>query len=198
MLTLDNILDAQLLAESGGNANAESWKGAKGAYQFMPATWAVYGKGMNINNANDSRIAASHYMTDLYNKYGNWEQALAAYNGGDGGARYIANHPNAKQDKSKSINSYANQTVGYVNKVMAIAKKKAGLTNTESSETLPTEQTGGASESLDSSNPFETGLKSVTSGVTEAGGIVVEKFLDVGLVIAGAAIVVLIIIKKVG
>jgi len=77
------------IVESALNPNAESRSGAVGLWQFMPATGSSL--GLKINRDVDERKdphkstkAAYKYLNKQYKRYGNWELALAAYNGGPG------------------------------------------------------------------------------------------------------------------
>ena len=77
------------IIESALNPNAESQVGAKGLWQFMPATGRMY--GLTINDYVDERcdpvkstIAGLSYLKDLYAKYGDWKLAIASYNCGPG------------------------------------------------------------------------------------------------------------------
>jgi len=77
------------IIESALNPNAESQVGAKGLWQFMPATGRLY--GLTIDDYVDERcdpvkstIAGLSYLKDLYAKYGDWKLSLAAYNCGPG------------------------------------------------------------------------------------------------------------------
>ena len=74
----------QMMAESGGNPNAVSPKGAKGLMQFMPAT----AKGYGLQNPNDpaqSVDAWARMTADLVKQTGgNPAHVLAAYNWGIG------------------------------------------------------------------------------------------------------------------
>jgi len=121
MVSLADVLDAVEHQESGGNRNAVSNVGARGNFQFMPATWKQYGKGKSITDPVASRDAAARYLTDLYNKHGSLPLALAAYNGGDGGANFLKRNPELMHnpDRKAPRNQWRNQTADYVNQIMS-------------------------------------------------------------------------------
>lgn len=78
-----NFLLAQIGAESKGNPNAVSPKGATGVSQFMPKTAAQY--GVDVNSASSSIDGQAHYMSDLLQQFGgDYTKAAAAYNWGQG------------------------------------------------------------------------------------------------------------------
>ncbi len=77
------------LVESGFNPNAYSWARAMGLWQFISSTGRLYNLKRNwwIDERKDpvkSTHAACRFLKDLYEKFGNWELAMAAYNGGPG------------------------------------------------------------------------------------------------------------------
>jgi soluble lytic murein transglycosylase-like protein len=59
--------------------------GAKGIAQFMPATAVQY--GVDPLDPFAAIDGAGRYLRDLYRQFGNWTEALAAYNWGPGNVR---------------------------------------------------------------------------------------------------------------
>lgn len=77
------------LIESGYNPKAYSWARASGLWQFISSTGRMYQLNRNwwIDERRDpvkATDAACRFLKDLYDKFGHWELAMAAYNGGPG------------------------------------------------------------------------------------------------------------------
>jgi membrane-bound lytic murein transglycosylase D len=77
------------LVESGYNPHAYSWARAMGLWQFIASTGKLYGLQRNwwVDERKDpvkSTKAAAVFLKELYDTFGSWELAMAAYNGGPG------------------------------------------------------------------------------------------------------------------
>lgn len=66
--------------ESGWNPRARSHKGATGLAQLMPGTAALL--GVDMNDPRQNLEGGARYLRMMYDRFGNWRLALAAYNAG--------------------------------------------------------------------------------------------------------------------
>ena len=113
------------LIESGFNPNAYSPAKAAGYWQFIASTAKRY--GLQINWWRDERrdpvkstVAAANYLKDLYEIFGSWNLAMAAYNAGEG--KIIRALKRTKADDYWSLlptNQIKRETKDYVPKFIA-------------------------------------------------------------------------------
>lgn len=75
--------------ESTWKPTAMSWAAASGLWQFIPGTGSRFGLRRTAyiderNSFDEATRASARYLKFLFNRYGNWELAMAAYNCGEG------------------------------------------------------------------------------------------------------------------
>jgi len=81
--------------------------GEIGVFQLMPATAA--GLGVDPTDVNQNIQGGISLLSQLYNQFGNWSQALAAYNAGPGAV--------TSGKIPVSTNSYVNSVLGLASKL---------------------------------------------------------------------------------
>jgi len=122
-----NLFKSVIAAESGGNPNAVSSKGAKGLAQLMPGTARDPGfgvEGVRDESPKENVRVGRDYLNALIKKYGNIDYALAAYNMGPGNTdKWIAR--GAKPEELPA------ETRAYIPKV------KAGMAQIEAKTPMP-------------------------------------------------------------
>ncbi len=113
------------IVESALNPTAISRAGAGGLWQFMVATGKQY--GLDVNSYQDERFdaykstdAACKYLRFLYDTFGDWQLALAAYNSGPGNVNKAIRRAGGAKD-FWSIKPYLpKETQGYVPAFIAV------------------------------------------------------------------------------
>ena len=88
----ETLIFAVIRTESGFDSGAVSHAGAVGLMQIMPDTFAWLTNEMLFDHLDEGLLYdpetnikyGTYYLSRLYDRYGDWELALAAYNGGQG------------------------------------------------------------------------------------------------------------------
>ncbi|MBP7567656.1 MAG: transglycosylase SLT domain-containing protein, partial [Burkholderiaceae bacterium] len=112
--------------ESAFNPQAVSSAKAAGMWQFMPATGTYFDLKQNVfrDDRRDvlaSTRAALDYLQKLYNMFGEWDLALAAYNWGEGSvSRAIARNKKLGLGTSYVELNMPAETRNYVPKLQAV------------------------------------------------------------------------------
>ncbi len=122
--SLDNYnipLEVKYLAivESALKPRAKSRVGATGLWQFMFATGKMY--GLNVSSYVDERSdpiksteAASKYLSKLYEIFGDWDLALAAYNSGPGNVSKAIRRSGGYENYWNIRHNLPRETAGYL------------------------------------------------------------------------------------
>ena len=105
--------------ESALNPQAHSPAGAAGLWQFMPSTGRLY--GLEVNSLVDERMdpiksteAACLFLKSLYNTFGDWNLAIAAYNCGPGNVNKAIHRADGKRDFWSIYPFLPRETRGYL------------------------------------------------------------------------------------
>jgi soluble lytic murein transglycosylase-like protein len=113
------LIDAVIRTESGYRPGARSRAGAMGLMQLMPGT----AREVGVSDAFDARqnvMGGAKYLRKLYDRFGNYRLAVAAYNAGPGNVQ-----------KYKGIPPFA-ETRAYVRTVMSrFGKSRLGGVESE-------------------------------------------------------------------
>jgi len=114
------------MIESAYNPSAYSRMRAAGIWQFIPSTGKRYGLQQNwwYDGRRDVRAAtqaALDYLQNLYNQFGDWELALAAYNWGEGGVQRAVERNRAKGKPTDYFSlKMPRETRNYLPKLQAV------------------------------------------------------------------------------
>jgi hypothetical protein len=114
----------------------QSPKGAQGVFQLMPATAA----GLNVDPTDLTQNISGglQYLSQLYNKYGDWSAALIAYNWGPGNYdNYLNGGPPPPQSTLEYVSNITSRA-GINNAALQIAQQNnAGSSPAPSSAAAP-------------------------------------------------------------
>ena len=113
------------VVESGLNPTVKSHAGARGLWQFMYTT--ARAQGLRIDSYIDERRdpirsteAACVFLKSLYNRYGDWYLALAAYNAGPGNVNKAIRRSGGKRNFWEIRYFLPRETRNYVPAFMAV------------------------------------------------------------------------------
>jgi hypothetical protein len=107
------LVKAVVKAESNFQPDALSDKGAQGLMQLMPATAEDLGVDHPFT-PEENVLGGTRYLREMYDRFGDWEHALAAYNAGPGAV-----------DRFGGVPPYA-ETQEYVERVLHYYRRYDG------------------------------------------------------------------------
>lgn len=128
------LVYAVIRCESDFNPNVKSNAGAVGLMQLMPSTLEWLSKLLNedaptgeITDPETNIKYGTFYLAYLYNKFGSWETAIAAYNAGHGRVDEWLDDTKYSQDGKTLDKIPFSETKNYVNRVFSTEKEYASL-----------------------------------------------------------------------
>lgn len=101
------ILAAVNLVETGmGRIRGVSVAGAQGPMQFMPATWAAFGDGGDVNDYRDAIMGAARYLAHNGGGRGEIDNALWNYNHSDRYVRGVKHYASVMEQDPNAYRGY--------------------------------------------------------------------------------------------
>ncbi len=142
------LLQSVMGAESAGNPNAVSPKGAQGLFQFLPQTAKAY--GINPLDPQQAAVGAARMYGDLSKQFGgDVPSMLAAYNWGSGNL------------EKKGMQNAPQETRDYIDKV------QSGMQYAQADTGNVTDGAAGAPITMDVQLPDGTVVQGVPNGITQ-------------------------------
>ena len=112
-----NVLAAVNLVETGmGRIRGTSVAGAQGPMQFMPATWAAFGAGGDINNFRDAILGAARYLAHNGGGSGDIDTALWNYNHSQKYVQGVKHYAAVMHDNPRAFYAYYHWQIVYLSK----------------------------------------------------------------------------------
>ena len=134
------LIYAVIYCESDFDPEAVSSVGAMGLMQMMPATFEEMQRYLGEKYDTDALFEAqisirygTYYLSRMYERFGDWEIALAAYNAGPTTVSKWLQNEDYCQD-GKLIHIPYSETDKYVTKVMGMVEKYKDMYETETEE----------------------------------------------------------------
>ena len=125
--SIDTIFPSLLQAESGGKHLDDSGKlitsrmGAEGISQLLPSTAKKPGYGIEpVKDKSEGEYlrVGKAYLSKMYEKFGDWEKALAAYNAGVGSVMKAEGKAERFGGDWKEHLPKKEETIPYINKIL--------------------------------------------------------------------------------
>lgn len=136
--TLENVFKKLLVAESGSKHKDEAGNlitskvGAQGISQLMPSTAKKPGYGITpVKDDSEEEYlrVGREYLSAMYNKYQDWEKALAAYNAGTGNVDKAIGKAERYEGDWKEFLPKPKETLPYIEKILGKPKERISALN---------------------------------------------------------------------
>lgn len=109
------VLAAVNLVETGmGRIRGVSVAGAQGPMQFMPATWAAFGNGGDVNDYRDAIMGAARYLAHNGGGRGEIDNALWNYNHSQRYVRGVKHYASVMEQDPNAFRGYHQWEIVYL------------------------------------------------------------------------------------
>ena len=175
--TLDSVFKRLLGAESNSTHRDKNGKlitspvGAKGISQLMPKTAGDPGYGIKpLQNDTEEEYLrfGKDYLKAMYDKFGDWEQALAGYNAGPGNVDKAIARAKEKGGDWKDYLPKPKETLPYIEKILGKPKERISALNTPSNKIQKGQSIGQMVENVKQTAYDIASISSVTGEMISA------------------------------